>query len=338
MIDIRTFTIVNFKVLVRCFTYNQSKYIEDAINGFVMQKTNFPFVCLVMDDCSTDGEQGVIKAWMDRECDMEKAEYFEDDTTNGFFVRHNTNENCFFAVYFLKQNLYQEKERKNAYVNPWREHCEYEALCEGDDYWIDENKLQKQVGVLARFPNVDMCVHSSLLNKGGIISGKNQIYKTDCYINIKKVIKGGGGIVPTNSIMFRLNKHMIEIPPFRQIFSFDYTLQIHGAMRTALYYMNEPMSVYRVLAEGSWSQRMGRNPTAAIRWNDRIISSLCVLNEDTKMVYNKVIQERIKLYQLDNIIIRKEYKRIFSIDYFCIFMNKPPREILHVIKNIILHK
>lgn len=66
---------INYKVQARCLTYNQAKYIEDALNGFAMQQTNFPFVCLVIDDCSTDGEQEVIKSWMNRECDMDKAEY-----------------------------------------------------------------------------------------------------------------------------------------------------------------------------------------------------------------------------------------------------------------------
>ena len=49
-----------YKVLVRCFTFNHSKYIEDTLNSFAMQQTNFPFVCLVIDDASTDGEQEVI--------------------------------------------------------------------------------------------------------------------------------------------------------------------------------------------------------------------------------------------------------------------------------------
>lgn len=49
-----------YKVLVRCFIFNHSKYIEYTLNGFAMQQTNFPFVCLVIDDASTDGEQEVI--------------------------------------------------------------------------------------------------------------------------------------------------------------------------------------------------------------------------------------------------------------------------------------
>lgn len=84
----------DYKVFVRCNTFNQSKYIEDALNGFAMQQTNFPFVCLVMDDCSTDGEQEVIMSWMERECDLEKAEYLEIELSNVILVPHKSNGNC----------------------------------------------------------------------------------------------------------------------------------------------------------------------------------------------------------------------------------------------------
>lgn len=102
----------DYKVLVRCFTYNQSHYIEDALDGFAMQKTDFPFVCLVMDDCSTDGEQEVIKAWMECECDMTKVEFIELELSCVILVPHKTNPTCTFAFYLLKQNLYKEKETK----------------------------------------------------------------------------------------------------------------------------------------------------------------------------------------------------------------------------------
>lgn len=157
----------DLKVLVRCFTYNQSKYIEDALNGFAMQQTNFPFVCLVMDDCSTDGEQEVIKAWMQRECDMEKSEVIEIPTSVVFIVHHKTNTSCSFAFYLLKQNLYKYNNIKADLVRPWRRLSNYEALCEGDDYWIDNTKLQKQVDYLDANP------------KCGLVYTKTNILDTD---------------------------------------------------------------------------------------------------------------------------------------------------------------
>lgn len=138
---------LEFKVFVRCMTYNHAKYIEDTLNGFAMQKTDFPFVCLVMDDCSTDGEQEVIKAWMERECDMEKVEYVEIELSNIIIVPHKSNGSCIFAFYMLKQNLYHT-DKKKIMLQPWRDKCGYEALCEGDDYWTDSLKLQNQVDFL----------------------------------------------------------------------------------------------------------------------------------------------------------------------------------------------
>ena len=59
-----------FKVCCMCFTFNQAKYITDAMNGFTMQQTSFPFVCTIVDDASTDGEQEVIKQYVDENFDF----------------------------------------------------------------------------------------------------------------------------------------------------------------------------------------------------------------------------------------------------------------------------
>lgn len=112
-----------YKVLVRCYTFNHSKFIEDALNGFAMQQTNFPFVCLVVDDASTDGEQEVIKKWMERECEMSKAETIDIPTSIVILVPHKSNVSCTFAFYLLKQNLYKVKGAKKKHVDPWRERC-----------------------------------------------------------------------------------------------------------------------------------------------------------------------------------------------------------------------
>lgn len=148
-----------YTVLVRCFTFNHSKYIEDALNGFVMQQTTFPFACLVVDDASTDGEQEVIKSWMEQECDMADAKHIDIPTAEVIIVPHKTNRNCTIAVYLLRENLFRQREKKMKHVIPWREHCQYEAMCEGDDYWIDPLKLQTQVDFLDAHPEVSYSCH-----------------------------------------------------------------------------------------------------------------------------------------------------------------------------------
>ena len=149
---------LDYHVLVLCMTYNQSRYIEETLNGFAIQQTSFPFVCLVMDDCSTDGEQKVIKTWMNNECDISSVQNIEIELANITIVPHKTNNNCTFAFYFFKKNLYNTKVR--APMNKaWLERCVYTAQCEGDDYWTSPQKLQLSVDFLDKHPDYSVVCH-----------------------------------------------------------------------------------------------------------------------------------------------------------------------------------
>lgn len=153
----------NFKVCVRCFTFNHSKYITDAMNGFVMQQTDFPYVCCIVDDASKDGEQDVIRKYVADNFDLSEGScHFEREIDYAFitYAQHKTNKNCYFAVLYLKENHYSIKKPKMPYLTEWQDECEYEALCEGDDYWIAHNKLQLQADFLDSHPDYVMC-HTS---------------------------------------------------------------------------------------------------------------------------------------------------------------------------------
>ena len=122
-----------FKVFVRCMTYNQSKYIVETMNGFTMQQTDFPFVCCIVDDSSTDGEQKIISKYLNKYFDMSAASgsYTEEtDYAYIFFAQHKENKNCYFSVLFLKENLYCKKEeyKKFYYMSRWRNRCKYEDI------------------------------------------------------------------------------------------------------------------------------------------------------------------------------------------------------------------
>lgn len=147
-----------WKVFVSCMTFNHAPYIVDAMNGFTMQDTSFPFVCSVVDDASTDGEQEVIKKYLNEHFDLEDKKVVRQEETDDYvltFARHKTNLNCYFAVFFLKYNHYKKKD-KGPYLARWRENAKYISVCEGDDYWIAEDKLQKQVDALDNNPHSTM--------------------------------------------------------------------------------------------------------------------------------------------------------------------------------------
>ena len=147
-------TISHFKVSVWCNTYNQASYIKDTMDGFCMQQTSFPFACLIMDDASTDGEPAVIRQYLNDHFDTEWTK--ETDDYHLTLARHQENRHCYFAVYLLKYNHYSIKKPRLKYYREVTDEIDYVALCEGDDYWTDAHKLQKQADALDANPQATL--------------------------------------------------------------------------------------------------------------------------------------------------------------------------------------
>lgn len=151
-----------YMVYVSCMTFNHANYIKYALDGFCKQQTNFPFVCGILDDASTDGEPSLIQKYLEDNFVLENNDITFREETDDYsliYSRHKTNINCHFAVMFLKYNHYQIKKSKIPYIHKWRKSAKYYALCEGDDYWIDPLKLQKQVDFLEQNSDYGL-VHS----------------------------------------------------------------------------------------------------------------------------------------------------------------------------------
>lgn len=283
-----------YKVLVRCFTYNQGVYIVDALNGFAMQQTNFPFVCLVMDDASTDGEQNVIKAWMERECAMSEAEIIDIVTSVVIIVPHKNNPSCTFAFYLLKKNLHGTGDKKMNHVYPWREKCVYEALCEGDDYWTDPLKLQKQVDFMERHPNYSLCFHA---HNNEYSDGKLDTirrYSTDVYnFPMEDMILGGGGFMATNSMLFKSIVYK-DYPEWALKAPVgDLPLMLVLAANGKVGYINDVMSCYRVLSIGSWSQKMTNDIRKQVKLNSEIKKMWIAFDNYTSKKYHWTIVKRM---------------------------------------------
>lgn len=237
-----------YKVLVRCFTYNQSKFIVDTLEGFAKQQTKYPFVCLVIDDASTDGEQDVIQSWLHGECDLECSECFENEEVLCITAPHKKNNNCFMSVYLLKKNLYGSP-RKIELVQPWRKACLYEAICEGDDYWLDETKLQKQSDILDMYSNIQM-VYTDYET---VDENSLPIYR-EKYEKVFKPMSMTGDNLPrlmkrnyplTVTILIR--KDIIESEFYKNSPSkIDYALFLAAAFEGDFYYIPEKTSAYRL--------------------------------------------------------------------------------------------
>lgn len=259
----------DIKVSIVCTAYNHEKYIRDTLEGFVKQKTNFKFEVLIHDDASTDRTADIIREYEKKYPELIKPVYQKENQYSK-------------GIKISKNYLYPNAKGK------------YIAICEGDDYWIDECKLQKQFDVLEMHPEIDGCVHK--VQKESAIDGRRKGYIEPLHkegiISVESIIKGGGEFIGTNSIMYRSELINSEYK-FTQILAIDYVTQILIALRGGIYYLNDCMSVYRVLASGSWTSRMQKNPQALDKISLKIISMLQVLDEELEFKYHETINETI---------------------------------------------
>ena len=194
-------------VYVSCMTYNHALYIKDALDGFCMQQTNFPYVCVIVDDYSTDGEIDILQQYLQDNFKLEDKNIASKEETDDYvkvFARHNTNVNCHFAVFFLKYNHYRAKKRKAPYVSPYRNVSKYYSICEGDDYWITPNKLQKQYDFLETHPDCSLCGTNGQVEwtNGSKKSNLFNYYKHNHFVSPEEVI--GEWLFPTASLFFRI--------------------------------------------------------------------------------------------------------------------------------------
>lgn len=249
----------NFKVTVRCLTFQHANYITSTMNGFTMQQTDFPFVCCIVDDASTDGEQQVIKDYLKDNFNLSDSSvaYQKDtDYAHILYAQHKMNKNCYFAVLLLKENHYSKGKSKLEYLKEWNEGVPYVALCEGDDYWIDPDKLQMQVDFLDENPEYGltytqafMCNQNSEIDKSIIIGSSS------CH-SFSEMIEQNP--VPTLSTLFRRSlyeKYRLCIKPNPQWRMGDYPIWLFFSLNSKIHFFEKTTVVYRVLSESASHSR-----------------------------------------------------------------------------------
>lgn len=244
-----------YLVSIRCLTFNHASYITDAMDGFCIQQTTFPFVALIVDDNSTDGEQEVIRNYLDCHFEMSFAQNWETEDAVFIEADHNENKSCHFVVVLLKKNLYRNKPKKVSLIARWEDNVKYRAGCEGDDYWTDSLKLQKQVGFLESHPDFSMCTHASLWETDGELYKEGCQHGEECALSSDEVIRYGGLYLATASLVFR-KELADDWPKWRKLSDVgDYPLQILGTLRGGMYFFPDLMCVYRFQHPGSWTSR-----------------------------------------------------------------------------------
>lgn len=282
-------------VCTRCWTYNHAPYITDALNGFTMQETTFPYVCVIVDDASTDGEQEVIKKYLQEHFDLEDTSIVRNEETEDYtltFARHKTNKNCHFAVLYLKYNHYSIKKSKAPYLKEWQDNSKYIAICEGDDYWIVPNKLQMQVDFLEKNDDFVICSHDYVRYFENLKEFKDKSENQDFF---DKEMKHGASYYEFSldcyfkhwftqplTCLYRNGDYLKFIPYnkykfFRDDVFFYYILKEgKGALLTDI------MGVYRINDTGVWSTK---SPIAKHKDSIYNAYNMFVVERDERAIY-----------------------------------------------------
>lgn len=248
-------------VSIRCITYNHESFIAQALDSFLMQKTVFPFEIVVHDDASSDKTANIVREYEKKYPDIIKPIYEEENqySKNVAQFRKIVDDAC-----------------RGKYI----------AYCEGDDYWIDPNKLQMQVDWLESHPDYTMCCSDAVIESpNGILDWHR--YENDCDIPVKKMIMEGGGFIQSPTIVYR--KDLLKNYPdaCRTCYVGDYPLQIWSVINGNVRYFARKTATYRFLHAGSWNSRRITKPLEDLqRYYLSEFTMFDELNTITKGKYN----------------------------------------------------
>jgi len=232
------------KLTIACVSYNQEKFVAQMLDGFLAQKTNFPFVALIADDASTDRTPEIISDYAARHPDIIKP--LLRDTNVGTW--------------------------KNAMDMLDRIETPYVALCEADDYWTDPCKLQKQVDFLETHSDCSMCFHPVTVHwEDG--SRPDEIFPTPKFrfhktlLTTKDLLRRN--FIQTNSVVYRwrfwedrggdhCNSIRKAIP--QEILPMDHFMHLLHAETGKIGFLDAPMAVYRRGIESLWANAKANDP------------------------------------------------------------------------------
>lgn len=257
-------------VTIRCAVYNHESFIRQCLDGFIMQQTNFRFEAIVHDDASTDGSADIIREYAAKYPDIIKPIY---ETENQYSKKDGT------IIRIFNQHT------RGKYV----------AICEGDDYWTDPLKLQKQVDFLENHPDYVVCVHRYKMFFQDSQSMDNMIYPlevpSDGFFDLSYYVGGHEWFTQPLTTLYRkdaLDADYSNGMNYCKDVTFFYFLLKNGKG----YLMTDCSGVYRIHSGGVFS---------CIPHAQKIFNELLTVEEICRYDFNKYSVNLLLLNIKDNL-------------------------------------
>ena len=288
------------RVSVLCAAFNHEDFLRQTLDSFLSQKTDFPFEVLVNDDASTDGTADILREYAGRYPEV-------------------------IRPFYQAENLYSR--RKNVYDLVFfpAARGEYIALCEGDDYWCDPEKLQRQVAWLDAHPDYSACVHNSI---GTFSDQPDRVLfpqDGDRDIPFEQVVTGMSHAYHTSSILAR-REFILNPPDYRNVayekgYFTDYAIGVRLSLEGRVRFLDRCMSVYRIGSNPSaWSKGVGQEYGKLTRFVSGEIAMLQTLKQHDLTPGQQAATDRV--------ILEREYELLYlqgRVDE----MVKPPYAEIH---------
>lgn len=310
------------KVSVLVATYNQRDYIKDCLNGILSQKTTFGFEVLVNDDCSTDGTTEILQEYEKKYPNLVKPVYQEENQYSKGTVR---------MLDDLLVPLAQGK---------------YIAICEGDDYWINDNKLQMQYDYMEANPDCTFCftdayIYDCTINKmlpffkqfNQPKQDEDKILVENERITLAEMLRVS--FIPTASYFYPI-KNYEKFPNeyYKNIVAGDRQKTLFSIALGYGHYIKEKTCVYRFRAKGSvMAQMLQYSPEKIFNQNVIMLEFYEDVNKTTGYKYDKEIYEATKPIKLDMILSGYDKTLINNTEYRKIYKEAPLKMRLKIFLN-----
>lgn len=250
-------------VSICSITFNHAPYIKECLEGFLMQQCDFNFEILIHDDASTDATADIIREFQGKYPQLIKP-------------------------ILQKENQWSQGIRNiQSKFNFSRAKGKYIALCEGDDYWTDPLKLQKQVDFLEQNPDYQMCFSScELVKEKNVTSTFKPINNSREYSDLEILTDW---IVPTASILYKNNLGLeSEITKSPKVFFGDIFIFLINANKGKVFGFKDKMTAYRLHNDSM------TNAKKSINYYERLLNHLIYLGEIYEGKYYPHVQKHIK--------------------------------------------
>ncbi|MCU4176721.1 glycosyltransferase family 2 protein [Carboxylicivirga sp. N1Y90] len=276
-------------------TYRHEKFIDECINSIISQKTNFSFEIIIGEDGSDDDTLAICKKYAEKHTNLIRL-FIRDRNTSNYLEGNKT--------LFRFNNAWCRESARGKYI----------AMCEGDDYWTDSLKLQKQADFLESNPDYTLCFHAAdvFLQKEHRIT-KDTITKVPSESTSISHLIVRGNYIHTPTVMHRRENVVSPPPEFFYSIVGDYFLNMLSAEKGLIKYLPETMAIYRIHSGGVWSTKAEKS--RMIEWIKLLIALLRYFSRQRNDKITKQIANKIKQQQ-KHFIINELKSSTGRISYF----------------------